>query len=143
MASSRFSVCQVCDIIVGDDGESEYMFPGSDDELEMAETGERVNYFDREEQGDSGEIIDYLDRAQMDTSGDDTDKGESNEESSGEEEEEEDGDGGRTSTRHGGAGSSYGVLRPDRSRSRPKFEGGRRSWGVWQESRHEGEASSD
>ena len=39
MASSRFSVCQVCDIIAGDDGESEYMFPGSDDELEMGETG--------------------------------------------------------------------------------------------------------
>ena len=120
MASSRFSVCQVCDIIAGDDGESEYMFPGSDDELEigetgMGETGERVNYFDREEQGDSGEIIDYLDRAQMDTSDEDTDKGKSNEESleEEEEEEEEDGDGGRTSTRHGGAGSSYGVLRPD------------------------------
>ena len=100
------------------------MFPGSDDELEMGETGmgetgERVNYLDREEQGDSGEIIDYLDRAQMDTSDEDTDKGESNEESS-EEEEEEDGDGGRTSTRHGGAGSSYGVLRPDRSRSRSR-----------------------
>ena len=121
MASSRFSVCQVCDIIAGDDGESEYMFPGSDDELEMGETGmgetgERVNYFDREVQGDSGEI-DYLDRAQMDTSDEETDKGESNEESS---EEEEDGDGGRTSTSHGVAGSSYGVLRPDRSRSRSR-----------------------
>ena len=128
------------------------MFPGSDDELEMGETGmgetgERVNYFDREEQGDSGEIIAYLDRAQMDTSDDDTDKGESNKESSEEEEEEEDGDGGRTSTHHGGVGSSYGVLRPDRSRSRsggaPKFEGGEEVVGVWQESRHEGEASSD
>ena len=53
----------------------------------------------------------------MDTSDEDTDKGESNEESL-EEDEEEDGDGGRTSTRHGGGGSSYGVLRPDRSRSR-------------------------
>ena len=76
MASSRFSVCQVCDIIAGDDGESEYMFLGSDDELEMGETGmgetgERVNYFDREVQGDSGEMIDYLDRAQMDTSDED------------------------------------------------------------------------
>ena len=81
-----------------------------------------MNYFDREEQGDSGEIKDYLDRAQMDTSEEDTDKGESNEESSEEEEEEEeeDGDGGRTSTLHGGAGSSYGVLRPDRSRSRSR-----------------------
>ena len=54
----------------------------------------------------------------MDTSDEDTDKGESNEESS--EEEEEDDDGGRTSTRHGVAGSSYGVLRPDRSRSRSR-----------------------
>ena len=98
------------------------MLPGSDDELEMGETGmgemgERVNYFDREVQGDSGKMIDYLDRAQMDTSDEDTDKGESNEESS---EEEEDGDGGRTSTCHGVAGSSYGVLRPDRSRSRSR-----------------------
>ena len=37
MASLRFSVCHVCDIIAGDDGESEYMFPGSDDELEMGD----------------------------------------------------------------------------------------------------------
>ena len=39
MASSRFSVCQVCEIIAGDDGESEYTFPGSDDEPEIGGTG--------------------------------------------------------------------------------------------------------
>ena len=53
MASSCYSVCQICDIIAGDDGESEYMFQGVMTELEMGqtgmgETGERVNYFDRE-----------------------------------------------------------------------------------------------
>ena len=126
MASSRFSVCQVCDIIAGDDGESEYMFPGSDDELEMGETGERVNYFDREVQGDSVEMIDYLDRAQMDTSDEDTDKGESNEESS--EEEEEDSDGGRTSTCHGVLAAPmeyYGQTEAAAAAGgAPKFEGG-------------------
>ena len=33
----RFSAAQVCEIITGDDGEVDFMFPGSDDELDALE----------------------------------------------------------------------------------------------------------
>ena len=33
----RFSAAQVCQIITGDDGEVDYIFPGSDDELDALE----------------------------------------------------------------------------------------------------------
>ena len=33
----RFSAAQVCEIITGDDGEVDYIFPGSDDELDALE----------------------------------------------------------------------------------------------------------
>ena len=39
----RFSAAQVCQIITGDDGEEDYIFPGSDvelDALELHETDE-------------------------------------------------------------------------------------------------------
>ena len=37
MASPRFSASRVCSILAGDDGELDYMFPESDDDLEMGE----------------------------------------------------------------------------------------------------------
>ena len=37
MASPHFSASRVCSIQAGDDGELNYMFPGSDDDLEMGE----------------------------------------------------------------------------------------------------------
>ena len=36
----RFSAAQVCQIITGDDGEVDYIFPGSDDELDALELHE-------------------------------------------------------------------------------------------------------
>ena len=91
-------------------------------------------------------MIDYLDRAQMDTSDEDTDKGESNEESLEEEEEEE-----ATGAEPAHATEEvaapmeyYGQIEAAAAAGgAPKFKGGRRSWGAWQESRHEGEVSSD
>ena len=36
----RFSAAQVCQIITGDDGEVDYIFPASDDELDALELHE-------------------------------------------------------------------------------------------------------
>ena len=35
MASQNFTASQVCQIITGEDGDVDYMFPGSDDDLGM------------------------------------------------------------------------------------------------------------
>ena len=37
MASPRFDVSTVCSILAGDHGETDFIFPGSDDELEMGD----------------------------------------------------------------------------------------------------------
>ena len=37
MASSRFDVSRVCSILAGDHGDTDFIFPGSDDELEMGD----------------------------------------------------------------------------------------------------------
>ena len=35
MASQAFTASQVCQIVTGEDGDLDYMFPGSDDDLDM------------------------------------------------------------------------------------------------------------
>ena len=35
MASETFTASQVCQIVTGEDGDLDYMFPGSDDDLGM------------------------------------------------------------------------------------------------------------
>ena len=40
MASSRYNAGQVCSIVTGEGDDLEYMFPGSDDDPGMGETGE-------------------------------------------------------------------------------------------------------
>ena len=40
MASQMFSASQVCQIVSGEDGDLDYVFPGSDDDLGMEETDE-------------------------------------------------------------------------------------------------------
>ena len=72
MASPRFSASRVCSILAGDDGELDYMFPGSDDDLNMGEMDmnesevvtdflERGGDGDADEEG-SGSDVDFLDR---------------------------------------------------------------------------------
>ena len=39
MASSDVHCCQVCQIVTGEVGDMDYMFPGSDDDLDMEDTG--------------------------------------------------------------------------------------------------------
>ena len=40
MASQTFSASQVCQIVTGDDGDLDYVFPGSDDDLGMEDSAE-------------------------------------------------------------------------------------------------------
>ena len=72
MASPRFSASRVCSILAGDDGELDYMIPGSDDDLEMGEMDvnesevvteflERGGDSDTDEEG-SGSDVAFLDR---------------------------------------------------------------------------------
>jgi len=35
MASWTFTICQVCQIVTGEDGDMNFMSPGSDDDLDM------------------------------------------------------------------------------------------------------------
>ena len=63
MASPRFNASQVCRIVAGDDGDMDYIFPGSDDDLEMEEMDTEVmDYLDRggvsEAESDRGGISD-------------------------------------------------------------------------------------
>ena len=57
MASPRFSASRVCSILAGDDGELDYMFPGSDDDLEMGgmEMNESEVAMDSLERGGDGD----------------------------------------------------------------------------------------
>ena len=65
----KFNAVQVCQIIMGDDGEVDYIFPGSDDELdalELYETDEEQGRTD-EDQGrtdDNTDVLDNLERLQ-------------------------------------------------------------------------------
>ena len=52
MASQMFSASQVCQIVSGEDGDLDYVFPGSDDGLGMEETDEE----DLENEVDSSEM---------------------------------------------------------------------------------------
>ena len=63
MASPCFSASRVCSILAGDDGELDYMFPGSDDDLEMGEMdmNESEVVTDFLERGGDGDV-DFLDR---------------------------------------------------------------------------------
>lgn len=56
----RFSAAQVCQIITGDDGEVDYIFPGSDDELDALELYET----DEDQAGtdDDTDVLDNLER---------------------------------------------------------------------------------
>ena len=56
----RFSGAQVCQIITGDDGELDCIFPGSDDELDALELHE----IDEDQAGtdDDTDVFDNLDR---------------------------------------------------------------------------------
>ena len=72
MASPRFSASRVCSILAVDDGELEYMFPGSDDDLEMGEMDMNksevaMDFLKRRGDGDTDEEwwcsdVDFLDR---------------------------------------------------------------------------------
>ena len=75
MASPRFSTSRVCSILAGDDGELDYMFPGSDDDLEMGEMDmnesevvtdflERGGDRDTDEEG-SGSDVDFWTEGEM------------------------------------------------------------------------------
>jgi len=58
----KFNAVQVCQIITGDDGEVDYIFPGSDDELDALEL-----YETDEDQGrtdDNTDVLDNLERLQ-------------------------------------------------------------------------------
>ena len=133
MASPRFNTSRVCSILAGDDGELDYMFPGSDDDLEMGEMDmnesevvtdflERGGDRDTDEEG-SGSDVDFLDRGgdgDTDEGGSGMDEGGSG---SGKSMEEDEGrstrqhSGGRVASRYG-VPSQYGV--PSRARSRSK-----------------------
>ena len=52
MASQMFSASQVCQIVSGEDGDLDYVFPGSDDDLGKEETDEE----DLENEVDSSEM---------------------------------------------------------------------------------------
>ncbi len=70
MASPRFNVAQVCQIVSGEDGETDYMFPGSDDELDALE----LNESDEDDLSDDREEVDEPmdlegDRTRLDTPG--------------------------------------------------------------------------
>ena len=56
----RFSAAQVCQIITGDDEEVDYIFPGSDDELDALELHE----IDEDQAGtdDDTDVFDNLER---------------------------------------------------------------------------------
>ena len=41
MASQTFTTRQVCQIVTGEDGDMDYMFPGSDDDLDMEDAEDR------------------------------------------------------------------------------------------------------
>ena len=141
MVSPRFSASRVCSILAGDDGELDYMFPGSDDDLEMGEMDmnesevvtdflERGGDGDTDEEG-SGSDVDFLDRGgdgDTDEGGSGMDEGGSGSGESMEEDEE-----GRSARQHSGGrvASRYGV--PSRARSHSKGgargRGGRRGGG--------------
>ena len=53
----RFSAAQVCQIITGHDGEVDYIFPGSDDELDALEL-----YETDEDQARTDDDTDVLER---------------------------------------------------------------------------------
>ena len=113
MASPRFDVSTVCSILAGDHGETDFIFPGSDDELEMGDME-----MDMDEGGmgiDDIEERDFLDRG-----GDsDMDAGESEDSDmdaggsgSGESTEEDEGEERSSRRRRGGSATSvYGVRR--------------------------------
>jgi len=41
MASRTFTTRQVCQIVTGEDGDMDYMFPGSDDDLDVEDAEDR------------------------------------------------------------------------------------------------------
>ena len=51
MASETFTASQVCQIVTGDDGDLDYMFPGSDDDLGMEDTDGRRQGKDLQKDG--------------------------------------------------------------------------------------------
>ena len=56
----RFSAAQVCQIIMGDDREVDYIFPGSDDELDALELYETNE--DQAGTDDSTDVLDNLEK---------------------------------------------------------------------------------
>lgn len=57
MASQTFTASQVCRIVTGEDGDMDYMFLGSDDDLDMEDVDdlEDVDHLEREMDSESGE----------------------------------------------------------------------------------------
>ena len=53
MASQRFSASQVCQIVTGEDGDMDYMFPGSDDDLDMEDMDDLESQGDSESESDT------------------------------------------------------------------------------------------
>ena len=52
MASQSFTASQVCQIITGEDGDVDYMFPGSDDDLGMEDMDD-TDELDRQRESES------------------------------------------------------------------------------------------
>ena len=104
-------------MIAGEDGEMEYVFDGSDDDLEMGE----IEIGDSEFLDGDGEETDFLER---DRDGDESDEGNEDSESMGDDgegmctDDESDGDARRGRVCSGGVVSQYGVVHRQRSRSR-------------------------
>ena len=119
MASQMFSASQVCQIVSGEDGDLDYVFTGSDDDLGMKETDEE----DLENEVDSGEMDSnlYLLVSSGSTSGDEGSSSGGSESSGG---GSGSGGGGSSSGGSGGGGSSGGGSGGARGR------GGRGRGGV-------------
>ena len=123
MASSQYSVSQVCQILAGEDGELEYMFPGSDDDLDMEE--QEMSDIDIEEE----EMADEAVAACMDGEGENEREVETESEGDRNDDSDEstEGDDVGTRARGGRRGSRqlscYGVARKERSRSRRRTHG--------------------
>ena len=62
MASQTFTACQVCQIVTGEDGDVDYMFPGSDDDLGMEDV-DNTDELERktESEGDADAEIESVD----------------------------------------------------------------------------------
>ena len=60
MASQTFTASQGCQIVTGEDGDVDYMFPGSDDDLGMEDMDD-VDELERQAESESDAEIESID----------------------------------------------------------------------------------